>query len=248
MVKKWKTKIGDSRPDRTTVRGYNVEDLVGKLSFSEMIFLEFRGRVPTDAERRMMDAVFVSCVEHGIAPPSITAARIAFSGGNPLSAGVAAGVLAIGEHHGGAIEQAAKIFQENLMKPADKVVDEFRKKRVRIPGYGHKIYKDADPRAVKLFKIANELGIYSHHCRFAQEVERSLGQSLGKKCVMNVDGAIAAITSDMGFDWRFGKGFFIIGRTVGIIAHLQEEWVNEPPVRRLDDNEYEYQGEEGKKL
>jgi len=247
MPKKWKTKIADSSPERTVVRGYNLMDLIGKLSFSEMIFLELRGKLPTEKEKKMMDAIFVSTVEHGIAPPSITAARIAFSGGNPISAGVAAGVLAIGEHHGGAIEQSAKVFQENLLKSADQVVDLFRKERNRLPGYGHKIYT-IDPRTIKMFEVAKELGIFGNHCRFAQEVERALEKSLGRKLCLNVDGAIAAIVSDMGFDWRLGKGFFIIGRTVGIIAHLHEEWTTEPPFRRLDSEEYEYLGEEGKKI
>ena len=245
--KKWKTKIGDSSEERTIVRGYNLMDLIGKLSFSEMIFLELKGALPTENERKMMDAILVSTVEHGIAPPSITAARTAFSGGNPISAGVAAGVLAIGEHHGGAIEQAAKIYQETILKSADEIVKDFRTKRQRLPGYGHKVYT-TDPRTVKMFQVAKELGIYGNHCRFSQEIEKSLEKDLGRKLCLNVDGAIAAIISDMGFDWRLGKGFFIISRTVGIIAHLHEEWTTEPPFRRLDKSEYDYIGEEGKKL
>ncbi len=247
MPKKWKTKIADSGTDRTVVRGYNLMDLIGKLSFSEMIFLEWTGKLPTENERKMLDAMLVSTVEHGIAPPSITAARIAFSGGNPISAGVAAGVLAIGEHHGGAIEQAAKVYQENLLKPADQVVNEYRKERKRLPGYGHKIYT-TDPRTVKMFEVAKSLGMFGHHCRFAQEIERSLEKSLGRKYCLNVDGAIAALLSDMGLDWRLGKGFFIAGRTIGIIAHLHEEWTTEPPFRRLDKDEYEYLGEDNKKV
>lgn len=247
MAKKWRTKIGDSSTERTVVRGYNLMDLIGKLSFSEMIFLEWLGKLPNEKEKKMMDAIFVSIVEHGIAPPSITAARIAFSGGNPISAGVAAGVLAIGEHHGGAIEQCAKILQENLLRTADDVVNEYRKERKRIPGYGHKVYT-TDPRTTKIFEIAKKLGIFGHHCRFAEEIGRALEKSLGKALCLNVDGAIAAIISDIGFDWRLGKGFFILGRTAGIIAHLHEEWLNELPFRRLEKEEYDYLGEEQRKL
>src|SRR3989338_11292110 len=97
--KKWKTRIGDSSDERTVVRGYNLMELIGHLSFSEMIFLELKGKLPSEKEKKMIDAIFVSTVEHGIAPPSITAARTVFSGGKPISTGVATSGLAILARH-----------------------------------------------------------------------------------------------------------------------------------------------------
>jgi len=245
MEKKWKTKIGDSTEERTVVRGYNLEKLVGKLTFTEMIFLELIGRLPNDKEKDMIDAIFVSTVEHGIAVPSITTARISLSAGNPMNAAVAAGILGIGDYHGGAIEQAAKIFQENLKMKAEDLVKNFKEQNKRIPGYGHKIYA-TDPRTVKLLEIAKKNKIYGKHVEFALEVEKALEKSAGRKLCLNIDGCIAAIISDMGFDWRLGKGLFIIPRTVGIVAHVHEEWLNEKPFRRLSEEEYEYQGEKDK--
>ena len=247
MEKKWITKIGDSTEEKTIVRGYDLEKLVGKLTFTEMIFLELIGRMPKKEEKEMMDAIFVSTVEHGIAVPSITTARISLSAGNPLNAAVAAGILGIGDYHGGAIEQAAKIFQENLKTKPEDLVKRFKEQNKRIPGYGHKVYT-TDPRTVKLIEIAKKNTIAGKHVEFALGIEKALEKSAGRKLCLNVDGCIAAIISDMGFDRRLGKGLFIIPRTVGIVAHVHEEWANDKPCRRLDEDEYEYIGEKDKEI
>ena len=239
MEKKWRTKIADSGEGGTVIRGYDLVDLIGVLSFSEMVFLLLKEEKPTKEQKEMMDAILVSFAEHGIAVPSVTSARTVFSGGNPMNAAVAAGILAIGDHHGGAIEQAAKLLQENKGKDAGSIVKEYYKKR--IPGYGHKIYT-TDPRSTKLLEIAKRNNISGRHVELALQIEKALEETTGEKLCLNVDGAVAAIVSDMGFDWRLGKGFFIIGRTAGLVAHIHEEWVNEKPFRRLDKEEYEYTG------
>jgi len=244
---KWKTSIAKSSPEETLIRGYKLEELIGNLSFSEMIFLELKGELPSENEAKMMDAILVASTEHGIAPPSITSARIAFSGGNPISAGVAAGVLGIGDHHGGAIEQCAKILQENHNANPEELVARFRQEKKRLPGFGHKIYT-TDPRTAELFKLAKKYNVYGKNCRFAEQLESALEKSSGRKLCINIDGAVAAITSDMGFDWRIGKGFFIIPRVVSIITHLHEEWTKEEPFRRLDENEVNYEGPEKRDL
>jgi citryl-CoA lyase len=244
---KWKTSIAKSSPDETLIRGYKLEDLIGNLTFSEMIFLVLKGELPSDSEAKMTDALLVACTEHGINPPSITSARIAFSGGNPVSAGVAAGVLGIGDHHGGAIEQCAKLLQENNEKSSEELVKKFREEKKRMPGFGHKIYT-TDPRTQELFALAKKYNIYGKNCAFAEQLEKALEKSMGRKLCLNVDGAVAAIMSDMGFDWRLGKGFFIIPRVASIIAHLHEEWLREEPFRRLDESEVVYEGAQKRPL
>ena len=237
-MSEWKTAIAKSDPNETLIRGYELKDLIGNLRFSEIAYLVLKGELPTKEQGEVLDAIFVACVDHGLGPPSVTAARNVFSGGNPLNAAVAAGILAIGDSHGGAIEQAAKIFQENNGKnPAD-LVKEFSAVKKRFPGYGHKVYT-TDPRAVELVKVADKNKVSGKCVAFAQSLEKEIEKGLGKKLCLNVDGAIAAIISDMGFDWKLGKGLFIIPRSVGLVAHVHEEWLREQPFRREENTTYD---------
>jgi citryl-CoA lyase len=250
MRKKWRTAISFHDGYEAYVRGYKLRDLIGKLTFTEAIYLVLKGELPTEKEAKMLEAIFVSIIEHSIAPPSIIAARAVISGGNKLHVGVGAGILAFGEAHGGALEGAMKFFQENVNRNPEEVVKEYLSQGKRIPGYGHRFYKEFDPRTEKLFEIAKELGFYGKYAQFAKEVEKAIEKLKGKKLVLNVDGAIASIVSEMGFDWRLGKGFFIIGRVPGIVAHVYEELVFEKPFsKRLDEEEeVEYFGPQKREL
>lgn len=241
-MEKWKTSISRSDDKETLVRGYELLDLVGSLSFSEAIYLVLKGELNERNEARMLDAIFVACVEHGISPPSITSARASVSVGNPVNAALAAGMLGFGEFHGGAIEQAAKLFQESVNENAEDVVRKFKEEGKRVPGYGHKIYADEDPRTTKLFALAEEYGISGKHVEFSKKIRSAIHSVLGKKLCINIDGAIAALISEMGFDWRLGKGLFAIPRSVGMLAHIEEEMKNEKPYRRLSDDQLEYAG------
>ena len=110
-----------------------------------------------------------------------------------------------------------------------------------MPGYGHRLHTK-DPRTARLFEIAEKNGYSRKHIRFCQILEKELSASLNKTLPVNVDGAIAAVMSDMGFDWRLGKGFFIISRTAGLLAQCYEELVREKPMRKLGPPPFEYDG------
>jgi len=245
---KWKTKISDSTDEGTSVRGYNLEELVGNISYSNMVFLLLKGKLPSKEESKMMEAIMVSVAEHSVGTPSITAARIAASGSGSFIQGLAAGILSIGEHHGGAGEGCARVLQENLGKSAAEVVVKFAANKERFPGYGHKVYT-TDPRTQKLFKLAKELGVFGNYCNLALEIEKELEKSQGKKLCLNIDGAIASLISEMGFHWKTARAFFAIPRTAGISAHVIEELMEEKPFsKRLESHEYEYTGEKDRKL
>lgn len=246
MDKKWKTSIAGIVDGETIIHGYKITDLIDKVNFTDAIWLELKGELPTEKERAMLDGILISTIDNGLGPPSVTNARNSASAGNPMQAAVAAGVLGVGESHGGAIEECARLLQMGLA--ADKLVDKVISSGDRIPGFGHKVYKDEDPRATQIFNKAKELGFYGEHCELAKAVEAKLEELKGKKIVLNVDGAIAAVVSDMGFDFRLGKGFFLIGRVVGLVAHIFEEWVREKPFRRIPDEEIEYDGASPRKL
>ncbi|MBI2598020.1 MAG: citryl-CoA lyase [Candidatus Diapherotrites archaeon] len=251
--KPWKTAITQEKDGKTFVRGYDLMEMAKKLNFTQAIFLVLRGELPSPKEEKMFNTIFVSTIDHGISPPSVIAARAVASGGTPLSTAVAAGVMTFGEAHGGAIEQCAKMLQEtvkkstDLQKQAEKIVEKARFNRERLPGFGHRIYS-TDPRTVTLLEVAKELGFYGKHVELALEIEKGLEKAVGKKLCLNVDGCIGAIISEMGFDWRVGKGFFIIGRAPGLVAHVFEELSTERPFRRLSEEETEYKGVAPRKL
>ena len=235
----WKTRISTHIGKEAYVRGYRLEELIGNLTFTEAIYLILKGELPTEKEKKMLDVIFVSVIEHSIAPPSVLAARSVISGGNSLHVGVGAGILAFGEAHGGALEGAMKFFQENVDKNPEDTVRKYFEKGKRIAGFGHKFFKEFDPRARKIIEYAKKIGFYGKYVKFAEEVEKAIEKVKGKKLVMNVDGAIAAVVSEMGFDYKLGKGFFIIGRIPGLVAHAYEELVYEKPFSKRLNEEYD---------
>ncbi len=249
----WKTSITQIKKGEIRVRGYDITELMEKLTFSQVIFLILKGELPNSKESKMMEAILVSSIDHGATPPSSLTSRTVISGGNPLNAAVAGGVLTIGDFHGGAIEECAKMFQKLAKKEGDlnslasELVKDYSAKKKRVPGYGHRLH-ETDPRTVKLFKIAEELSFSGKHLKLAKEIEKELEKVSGRKLPLNVDGAIAAIVSDMGFDWRLGKGFFIISRVPGLVAHAYEELTREKPMRRLGNTDFEYDGPEPREV
>ncbi|MDI6871034.1 MAG: citryl-CoA lyase [Bacillota bacterium] len=237
----WKSAITYYEPNKLVVRGYRLDELIGRLSFADGVFLILRGRLPSPAESDLMNAMLLAEIDHGLLAPSAQAARIAISGARESVQGaVAAGVLTLGNIHGGAIEDAAEVFQEGvararaeertLAETARRIVHEHQEAGRRIPGFGHPIHTD-DPRTKRLFQLAEQHRFGADHVALAREMEQAIPEILGKALPINVDGAVAAIISDMGFDWRLGRGLFIIGRVPGLVAHVYEELTEERPMR-----------------
>ena len=127
------------------------------------------------------------------------------------------------------------------------LVNESIEKKKRIPGFGHRIHT-ADPRTKRLFELAEQLHIAKDHVALSKAIETALEKSQGKKLPINVDGAIAAIISDMGFDWRLGKAFFLLGRVAGLTAHVYEEQTQEKPMREMFSIDYGYTGPDERDL
>ena len=243
----WKTAITNIGPGKIRIKGYDIADIMENLSYAEAVYLILKGELPSKAEAALMNAILVSSLDHGASPPSVLGTRTVMSGGNSLNAAIAGGVLVIGDTHGGAIEQSAKILQEwakkgdNPAELAGQLVDWLGTSKKRMPGFGHRLH-NVDPRTGKLFEIAERHGYKGKHIELCKAVERALEVKTGKKLPINVDGAIAAVISDMGFDWRLGKGFFIISRVPGLVAHTYEEMTREKPMRKLGPMPFEYDG------
>lgn len=243
-----KTGITRIAPGEIDLRGYALVDLMGKHSYSEVIFLMLSGRFPDARELRMLDAILVSCVDHGINAPSIFVARTVASCGSPVQTSIAAGISAIGDHHGGAGEACAKLLQENVALAGQKglesramgIVKSFLSKEKRLPGFGHRVH-NPDPRSERLFTLAKENGSMGIHSQMLFAIQAAWLNETGKLLPINVDGAIAGILSDLGFDWRLGKSFFIISRTVGLAAHVHEQMTTGKPLQFAPEVETEYE-------
>jgi citrate synthase len=242
MVKKdLSTAISLVKPGKVLIRGYDLIKLIGKISFGDMIYLLFTENLPKGNEGRMIETILVCCAEHGLATPSTNVVRSVASGGVPLQATVAAGIICLGDYHGGAIEDCAKMLSENIQlarkkgfeAAASEIVIHFREAKKRIMGYGHGIHQPQDPRKVKLFEIAEKYGIAGDHMKLADALEVAMKKIFKKSLPLNVDGAIGAIISDLGIDWRLGKAFFFIGRAAGLTAHAYEYMRKESPMRRV---------------
>ncbi len=238
---KIKTSITHIRDGREIVRGKTLEFLIKKQSFVSAIFLVLVGRSPKKHEEAMLNALLTSVIDHGPAVTSALSARLSVSAGNPIQASLAAGILGFGERHGMAVEAAMEFFYENANVEDPKIkINDLKNKKVRIPGFGHKIFTDRDPRAVALFAIAKKYKIFGMHCKYALVVSKEFSRISSKPLPLNIDGAIGAILCDMKIDPRLGNSIFLIGRIPGLLAQIGEERIHDFGIRRLEESEIEY--------
>lgn len=247
----WKTAITSVQPNKVRLRGYPIDRLMGKVSFSQAIYLVLKGELPSPEVGKLLDAIFVSSVDHGAGPPSVLAARTVASTGAELHAAIAAGVLAISRWHGGAIEEGMILFQTIARKATEKkiseedaakeILAEMQAKGKRASGFGHRVHTQ-DPRTEKLFALAEELNLAGQHVRIARTIEKVFKESLGKPLPINVDGAIAALLCDLQIPAEIGNAFFIIARVPGLVAHIQEERTRMKPMRKIHPADFEYDG------
>lgn len=241
---KWRTSISRREGEDFLIRGQKISELLGSRDFVDMVFLLWRGSFPQDKEKVLLNAMLVSISEHGIEAPSTFVARAVASCGSSVSAAVAAGILNIGEWHGGAIEKVALLLEST--DTPEVIVRNFLDRREHLPGFGHKVYKKGDPRVAALYTLAKNSGLDGKFVQKSLAVEHELANQGGKYVPLNVDGAIGALLLEMNFDRRFGKAFFSLARVAGIASHVVEEIKNEKPYRRLaaEDVEY-YENREG---
>ena len=236
----WRTSIVDSRDGQIRIRGYEVPSLMTGRTFTDTIFLLHQGRLPSDTERALLDAILTGVADHGSGAPSCAAARLALSGNRQsVSAAVAAGVLAVGDDHGGAGYGCMELIAAGVQRmksdglsydaAAMAMVTEARAAGQRLAGFGHRVHK-TDPRTGILFDLARRGGVAGDGIAFVEALERAIAAAV-KPLPINIDGALAAVLHDMGFHPVFGRLVFIIGRTAGLTAEVAEELAREKPMR-----------------
>ncbi len=226
----WRTAIAYKTKDKIVVRGYDLNELTGGISFAEMAYLVWRGELPAPAHSRMLDAILVSMAEHAFSPSS-AASRLITSGGVPLHVGVAGGLLAIGSLHGTA-DRPAELFKEavdrmrrdglGLEAAAREVAGDARRAGRRLPGFHHPQHIQ-DPRTARLLELSDRWGVSNQYVAMARAIEAATESFWGRRIYLNGPGAVGAICLDLGFDTELIKGVFLLSRTVSLVAHTYEE-------------------------
>jgi citrate synthase len=232
----WTTAIIDIHPGSIAVRGYAIQDLIGRISFPQMIWLMLRGDLPGEGQARLLEAALVPSVDHGPHAPSIAIARMAASTGIDLNNAMASAVNVLGDVHGGAGQQCMELYETIAADPGhetdlagavDGALAAFVAAHGKIiPGFGHRFHP-VDPRCAPLLALVEEAKVAGtvsgKYATIARAVEEGIRRRTGKPIPMNIDGVTAAIFCELGFPAPLGRGLFILARSVGILAHAWEE-------------------------
>lgn len=248
----WTTGLTSIAPNSILMRGYRLDDLMGRVNFGEGVYLLLTGDLPSPSVGRLIDAMLVSFIDHGVTPPSTLAARNAATTGASIRGAVAAGVLGFGRYHGGDALACRALLDEGLRRRSggireaarSVVEDVVQRGDVPPPGFGHR-YHTVDPRATRLLQIAHELEVDEDYTGLLRAVEIELGRHAGlqeQSLPINIDGAIAAVCGDMGLGSEVADALLIISRVPGLAAHALEEQRREAPMRVIDPTAHQYDG------
>jgi len=232
----WDTSIIDIHPGRIAIRGYPVEQLIGRVRFPEMIWLMLRGELPTAEQAELLEAALVPGVDHGPHAPSIAISRMAVTCGLPVNGAMASAVNVLDDIHGGAGQQCMERYREidveagatgDLAQAATAVLARHRAAGEKImPGFGHRFHP-VDPRVAPLYELLQQAeargAIGGRFAAIGRAVEEALKAHKGKLIPMNIDGITAVIFCELGFEPELGRGLFILSRSVGILAHAWEQ-------------------------
>ncbi|MFK7792745.1 MAG: citryl-CoA lyase [Devosiaceae bacterium] len=233
----WSTSIIDMEPGRIELRGHPVQDLIGNVTFPQMIWLMVRGDMPSPQQSKLLECALVAAVDHGPQAPSIAAARMAVTCGLPLNGAMASAVNMLDDVHGGAGEQAVELYgwTKDLVVTGTRVedaaaqaIDRWQEERTRfVPGFGHRFHKPEDPRAPRLLNLVAEAAqdgtVTGEYASIARVIQTVLNIRKGKPVPMNIDGATAVIYAELGFAGPLARGLFCLSRSVGILAHSWEQ-------------------------
>ena len=232
----WSTAIIDMKPGVIRFAGYPIEQLIGAVSFPQMIWLMLRGGMPSPEESALLEAALVSAVDHGPQAPSIAIGRMSVTCGLPLNGAMASAINVLDDVHGGAGEQCMELYAdiarrmdagEALDAAVEAGLDATMAARGKIvAGFGHRFHP-IDPRAPRLLSLVDEARrknvVNGRFADIGRGVEAALGRRKGRTIPMNIDGATAVIYAELGFAAPLGRGLFILSRSVGILAHAWEQ-------------------------
>jgi len=223
----WETAVSRIAPGEIDLRGYPVQDLIGRISFTDTIWLMVRGELPGPGQAELLQAALVAAVDHGPQAPSIASARMAATCGVGLNSAIANGVNTLGDVHGGAGQQCVEVLNAIVAgESASDLVARYREEKRHVPGFGHRFHP-RDPRRDPLLGLVSEAvgrgEVQGRHLTAALALEAALAQGRKKPVPMNIDGATAVVYAELGIEPELARGMFVLSRSVGILAHAWEE-------------------------
>ncbi|WP_372571242.1 citryl-CoA lyase [Ruegeria jejuensis] len=233
----WKTDIIDMVPGEIRLRGHPIEELIGNVTFPQMIWLMTRGDIPSKAQAELLECALVAAVDHGPQAPSIAASRMAVTCGLGLNGAMASAINMLDDIHGGAGEQAVELYSwidnavqagQTLETAVPEMIDRWQTECTKfVPGFGHRFHKPVDPRAPRLLGLVDEAAlagtVSGRYAEIGRAIQHMLNTRKGKPVPMNIDGATAVIYAELGFAGPLARGLFCLSRSVGIIAHAWEQ-------------------------
>jgi citrate synthase len=232
-----RTWIGGSTPDRITIGGRDLpSEVMGRLTLTELAYFLVTHREPAPGERRLLDAVLVSLADHGLTPIAI-AARLTYTGApESVQGAVAAGLLGAGSVFLGPTGDTAEFLaaaladhaggkddDETLRAVAVTAVEARRAASLRVPGLGHPVHRELDPRTPRIYELARQESLLGPHLRLLELVASVHAEVSGRALPINGAGAGGAALADLGVPPSSARGFVLIARTAGLVAHLAEE-------------------------
>ncbi|MER5201043.1 citryl-CoA lyase [Streptomyces sp. NPDC002755] len=233
----WATAVSHIEPGSIELRDRPVQELIGKVSLVDVIWLMLRGTMPSPRESLLLEAALVAGVDHGPQAPSIAAARMAATCGVGLNNAIATGVNMLGDAHGGAGQQCVEMLTDirvlhssgrSWHDAARDVMADWQSRSRYLPGFGHRFHP-VDPRRDPLLNLVQQAVtddvVGGDFLQAALAVEAALRRRrAGARPVpMNIDGATAVIYAELGFAAPLARGLFVLSRSVGILAHAWEE-------------------------
>lgn len=232
----WDTEIIDVKPNQIIISGYHIQDLMGRVSYGEMLYLMIMRKLPQETTGKLIDAVLVAACDQGVISPAITATCMAATCGVTFNSAIASGMNLLGKIHGGAIEEAMDVFYEvvsrsekegkSIKEIALDVAKRYKETKQFMPGYGHPVHKE-DPRTTRLWRMSEAAvkkgeitGKYVEACKSIYE---AMKETSGKHLTINIDASAAAILCELGIPSKTASGFICLSRGLGLLAHAYEE-------------------------
>lgn len=232
----WDTEIIDVKPNQIIISGYHIQNLMGRVSYGEMLYLMIMRKLPQETTGKLIDAVLVAACDQGVISPAITATCMAATCGVTFNSAIASGMNLLGKIHGGAIEEAMDVFYEvvsrsekegkSIKEIALDVAKRYKETKQFMPGYGHPVHKE-DPRTTRLWRMSEAAvkkgeitGKYVEACKSIYE---AMKETSGKHLTINIDASAAAILCELGIPSKTASGFICLSRGLGLLAHAYEE-------------------------
>lgn len=226
-----KTSIAGYDAEHVTIRGKDlVADLMGKVSFTELMLLQLTGKTPTPAQVTILDAVLVTIMEHGLVPSAIVTRLTHYGAPESVQGAIVAGLLGVGDRFAGTASECAQLLEKIVAAPsaeranvAVELVKDYRSRKRPIPGFGHPIHRDVDPRSQRLVDIAKGAGAKGDFIAALETLEQAVATVIGRRIVTNVSAAIAVALCEAGVPSKVSRGVVLTARCAGLVGHLHEE-------------------------